>query len=86
MPTITLYLGLDVHKDPSPSPLPNPALKRAAPLRLIINSIQAIERVLSRIRKLIRAHLEVAYEAGPCGFGIARHSNNSKSPRGRSPP
>ena len=39
----------------------------------ITNGLQSLERALNRIRK---AHpdaiLELAHEAGPCGFGIAR--------------
>jgi transposase len=75
MKAITLYIGLDVHKDSITI-----AIAQGGPkgeLRLfgtITNSIHALERALIRIRQ---AHpgtvvLEVAYEAGPCGFGIAR--------------
>ncbi len=39
----------------------------------ISNDLHALEKVL---RKIARAHggadLQVCYEAGPCGFGIAR--------------
>ena len=82
MSAITLYLGLDVHKDSITI-----AIAEAGPkgeVRLfgtITNSIQALERVLSRIRKAHPgAHLEVAYEAGPCGFGIARRLKQLKVP------
>jgi transposase len=82
MPTITLYLGLDVHKDSITIAIAEPGSK--GELRLfgtITNSIQAVERVLSRIRKARPgAHLEVAYEAGPCGFGIARRLKQLKVP------
>ena len=74
MKAITLHLGLDVHKDSITIAIAQAGLK--GELRLfgsITNSVQALERTLIRIRK---AHpgalLEVAYEAGPCGFGIAR--------------
>ena len=74
MKAIKLYLGLDVHKDSITIAIA-PA-GRASEIRVfgtITNDLHALERALSRIRK---AHpgspLEVAYEAGPCGFGIAR--------------
>ncbi len=74
MKAIKLYLGLDVHKDSITIAIA-PA-GRSSEIRLfgtITNDLHALERALARIRK---AHpgspLEVAYEAGPCGFGIAR--------------
>src|SRR5512140_3440255 len=74
MQTITLYIGLDVHKDSITVAIAEPLPK--GEIRLfgsIANSLQAVERTLTRIRKAHPGdHLEVAYEAGPCGFGIAR--------------
>jgi transposase len=74
MKAITLHLGLDVHKDSITIAIAEPGPK--GEIRLfgtITNDLHALERALSRIRQ---AHpgspLEVAYEAGPCGFGIAR--------------
>src|SRR5215472_4227441 len=74
MKSITLHLGLDVHKDSITI-----AIAQGEPkgeIRLfgtITNSIQALERALGRIRKAHGgAPVQVAYEAGPCGFGIAR--------------
>jgi transposase len=74
MQTITLYLGLDVHKDSITIAVAEPGSK--GEIRLfgsISNDIHALEKALIRIRKAHPgAHLEVAYEAGPCGFVIAR--------------
>jgi transposase len=74
MKTIKLYIGLDVHKDSITI-----AIAQAGPqgeIRLfgtITNDLHALEKALARIRKAHRgAPLAVAYEAGPCGFGIAR--------------
>ncbi len=71
---IKLYLGLDVHKDSITIAIAMGG--RNGEVRLygtISNDLHALEKVLSKIR---RAHggavLEVCYEAGPCGFGIAR--------------
>ncbi len=71
---IKLYLGLDVHKDSITIAIAMGG--RNGEVRLygtISNDLQALEKVL---RKIARAHggavLEVCYEAGPCGFGIAR--------------
>lgn len=69
-----LHLGLDVHKDSITIAIANPGPK--GEIRLygtLTNDLHALEKALNRIRK---AHpgtdLDVAYEAGPCGFGIAR--------------
>src|SRR5512136_1108539 len=74
MKTITLYIGLDVHKDSITIAIAEPGPK--GEIRLfgtITNDLQALEKALTRIRKAhAGAALEVAYEAGPCGFGIAR--------------
>ena len=74
MKVITLYIGLDVHKDSITIALAEPGPK--GEIRLfgtITHDLGRLEQALSRIRK---AHpgalLEVAYEAGPCGFVIAR--------------
>jgi transposase len=72
--SITLHLGLDVHKDSITIAIAQAGTK--GEIRLfgtITNDLHALEKVLTRIRKgHPAAHLEVAYEAGPCGFGIAR--------------
>ena len=80
MKAITLYLGLDVHKDSIVIAIAEPG--RSGEIRLfgtITNDLQALEKAINRIRK---AHpdaiLEIAYEAGPCGFGIARRLKQLK--------
>jgi len=82
MQTITLYLGLDVHKDSITAAIAEPLPK--GEIRLFgsfANSIQAVERTLTTVRKAHPgAHLEVAYEAGPCGFGIARRLKQLEVP------
>jgi len=74
MSAITLYIGLDVHKDSITVAIAEAGSK--GEIRLfgaITNSTQAIERLLARLRKAHPGALfEFAYEAGPCGFGIAR--------------
>jgi transposase len=74
MPAIKLYLGLDVHKDSTTIAIAEPGPQ--GEIRLfgtITHDLHALERALSRIRKAHPGvHLEVAYEAGPCGFVIAR--------------
>jgi transposase len=74
MKAITLYIGLDVHQDSITLGIAEPGPK--GQIRLfgtISNDLHAVEKALTRIRKAHPgARLEVAYEAGPCGFGIAR--------------
>jgi transposase len=82
MKVITLYIGLDVHKDSITIAIAQPGPK--GEIRLfgtIANSLEALERFLRRLRHAHPgAHLEIAYEAGPCGFGIARRLQQLKVP------
>jgi transposase len=82
MQTITLYLGLDVHKDSITIGIAEPGSK--GQLRVfgtITNDVDRLEKAFHRIRKAHPgAHLEVAYEAGPCGFVIARRLKQLKVP------
>jgi transposase len=82
MQTITLYLGLDVHKDSITIAIAPADLR--SELRLfgtITNDLGRLEVALGRIRKAHPgARLEVAYEAGPCGFGIARRLKQLQVP------
>src|SRR5512136_3023435 len=82
MHAITLHLGLDVHKDSITVAIAQPGPKgEIRPFGTITHDLHALEKTLSRIRKAHPgAHLEVAYEAGPCGFGIARRLQQLKVP------
>ncbi len=82
MKAIKLYLGLDVHKDSITIAVAQGGLKgEIRGFGTITNDLHALEKALSRIRKALPgAHLEVAYEAGPCGFGIARRLKQLKVP------
>lgn len=77
MKHITHHLGLDVHKDSISVAIAEHGPKgEVRLLGAISNSLHAIEKLLAKLRK---AHpgvtLEACYEAGPCGFGIARRLN-----------
>jgi transposase len=82
MSAITLYLGLDVHKDSITIAVAEPGSK--GEIRLfgnISNDLGRLQKALIRIREAHPgAELEVAYEAGPCGFGIARRLKQLKIP------
>jgi transposase len=77
-----LFLGLDVHKDSITIAIAQEGLKDEIRLYgTITNDMHALEKALIRIRKAHPgAHLEVAYEAGPCGFGIARRLKQLQVP------
>ncbi len=82
MKPIELYLGLDVHKDSTTIAIAEPGPK--GEIRLfgtITNYLQALEKALIRVRKARpSAQLEVAYEAGPCGFVITRRLKQLRVP------
>ena len=82
MKAITLYIGLDVHKDSITIAIAQDG--RQGEIRLygtITNDLHALEKVLAKIRKAHpQCRLDVCYEAGPCGFGIARRLQQLKVP------
>jgi len=82
MSSITLYLGLDVHKDSITIAIAEPGPKgEIRTFGTISNDMGRLEHALGRIRKAHpQALLEVAYEAGPCGFVIARRLKQLEVP------
>ena len=82
MSNITLHLGLDVHKDSIAIAIAEPGPKgEVRSFGTITNDLHALEKALNRIRKAHpEAQLDVAYEAGPCGFVIARRLKQLKVP------
>jgi transposase len=82
MTSIPLHLGLDVHKDSITLAVAEAGSKgEIRVFGTITNDLHALEKALARIRQAHPgASLEVAYEAGPCGFGIARRLQQLKVP------
>jgi transposase len=71
--TITSFVGLDVHKD-------SIAVAVAQAGRQAPRFIGTVVPRLASLRKALRGlgsapHVLVVYEAGPCGYGLARHLN-----------
>lgn len=68
-----IYIGFDVHKETITAAAAEGG--RAGEVRqagTISNDLHALEKLLRRIRGDREHTLHVCYEAGPCGFVIAR--------------
>lgn len=81
MNNIKLYVGLDVHKDTVTAATAKPGRTTPELFGTFGGSLVAIERSLRKLAKkkgLDLSQLGVCYEAGPCGYVIARRLEQLK--------
>ena len=69
----TLYVGLDVHKDSIDIALCETG--RTTPVQHLATVAGGCEAVTKALRRQVSRgkRLHIVYEAGPCGFTLARH-------------
>lgn len=68
-----IWIGLDVHKESISVAAAEPGREgEIRGLGTISGDLHAVEKLAGRLRRQYEAKLSFCYEAGPCGFVLAR--------------
>lgn len=75
----TMHVGLDVHKESIDVALAPSGQGEIRSFGRIAGDLDSVDKILAKLRRL-HPGLNVAYEAGPCGYALYRHLKHKGIP------